>query len=61
MLLEKAREVTLSGEAEVFGNMAYFIPLLSQAIDRRLDTKRVGVNARAEAGAAAEQIIEMRT
>ena len=60
MLLEKSREITLGAEPEVLGNVADFIVLLAQLADRGLHAKRVGVDARAEAGTTAEQVIEVR-
>ena len=60
MLLEKSREITLGAEAEVLGNVADFIVLLAQLADRGLHAKRVGVDARTEAGATAKQMIEVR-
>ena len=60
MLLEKSGEIALGAEAEMFGNLTDLILLLAQPADRRLDAKGIGVDPRADAGTAAEQVIEMR-
>lgn len=59
MLLEKSREIAMGTETEVFGDVTDFI-LLAQTADRSLDAKCIGVDARADAGATAEQMIEVR-
>ena len=60
MLLEKSREIALGAEAEMFGNLTDLILLPAQPADRSLDAKGIGVDARADAGTAAEQMIEVR-
>lgn len=61
MLLEKPREIALSAKAKIFGNAADFILVLSQPADRGFHTKCIDVHARADPGAAAEEMIEVRT
>jgi hypothetical protein len=60
VLLEESREIALGAKAEVFGNTSDFILVMAQAADRCLDTQRIDIDARAEAGAASEQMIEVR-
>jgi hypothetical protein len=60
MLLKKPREIALGAEAEIFRNATDFAVMLAQSADRGFNTKRIGVDARADAGATAEQVIEVR-
>ena len=59
-LLKKSREITLSAEAKIFGAAADFILVLAQPADRSFHPQRIDVNAGADAGAIAKQMIEVR-
>ena len=60
MLLKESGEIALRAKAEVFGNIADLVLLQPQTADRGFDAKRVGVKPRADTGAVAEQMIEVR-
>src|SRR5579871_1673220 len=60
MLSEEAREITLRAEAKRIRNGADPVMVLVQAADGRFDAQRVEVEPRTEAGADAEQVVEMR-
>lgn len=61
MLLEKSREIALGAKAEIFGNAAYLVLVLAEAADRCFHAQRIDVDARADAGAIAKKMIEVRS
>ena len=60
MLLEEPREIALGAEAEVLGDMADLVRMLAQPADRGFHAQRIDIDARADTGAMAKQMIEVR-
>src|SRR6184192_1461718 len=60
LVQEKAREVALRGEAKLGRDLADLAAARGKPRDRRLDAQHVEVDARREAGAELEEIVEAR-
>src|SRR5581483_8117987 len=60
VLLEKSGEMTLGGKTEIQRNIGQVIAGVGQGVERLLHFEHVDIHHRREAGAALEQLEEMR-